>query len=80
MAKKGTEVHLPDFRYCDFDKANGKMVIASYDAKTSRFSPGRGSWGYMCQEHWEAYTDKQLGVGVGQKLIYPDAKPSPTDI
>lgn len=74
MAKKGTEVHLTEHRYCDFDKANGKMVIATYDAKTTRFSPGRGSWAYMCEEHFKAYAG-DLGVGFGQKLIYDRVEP-----
>lgn len=70
--KNVTEVNVPKHRYCDFCKAAKKTTIANYDARTTRFSPGRGSWAYMCDEHFEAYTDKQLGTGVGQKLIYPN--------
>jgi hypothetical protein len=54
--------------YCDLHKANGLFEVALYDARTTPESPGKGSWGYLCEDHFQRFTRRTLGVGLGQEL------------
>lgn len=56
---------LPD---CDFCNMAGLAPRkATYDGATTQ-----GSWGYMCQEHFNRF-GVGLGTGKGQKLVVADA-------
>jgi hypothetical protein len=54
---------IPDCDVCKFDlKKSG--VPAAYDAKLKM-----GPWGYVCEEHFQSHTNRELGLGKGQRLI-----------
>ena len=63
-----TEVTVDKLPFCDLHKAKGEFVIATYDAKTLHNSPGGGSWGFLCQDHFDRDA-VGLGVGRGQALV-----------
>lgn len=46
-----------------------ETVLALYDAKTRQ-----GPWGFLCQAHFDQ-VGVGLGLGKGQKLIYPKGAP-----
>jgi hypothetical protein len=54
-----TEVKVAEFPICDIC---GKE--AHYDAKSFD-----GRWGNFCDADWAVYTNKKLGLGLGQKLV-----------
>lgn len=75
MKNTDTVAHVDKLPYCDLHKAKGQFVVARYDAKTLPMSLGRGSWGYLCEEHFQSSTSGKLGMGVGQELVVIGNKP-----
>jgi len=60
----GKYVRMRELPKCDFCREEGSEETARYDAKTRM-----GPWAYMCPEHFDMYTDRRLGTGVGQYLL-----------
>jgi hypothetical protein len=57
------QVEMTEIPECDLC-SNG--TPAGYDARLSRLG---GSWGYVCETHWQQWGPGVLGTGNGQRLI-----------
>ncbi len=65
---------VSEFPDCDICKIEGKEPPepAEYDAMSTY-----GSWGYMCEPHYQTHGVKPLGLGRGQKLVLETPEPQP---
>ena len=62
----GTSVQMDVIPECDVCKEQGFTVKAKFDARLPKMG---GSWGYVCQHHFDLYGPGQLGTGHGQELV-----------
>lgn len=58
----GTTAVVAVFPPCQFP--HKEQTPAAYDAATHN-----GQWAYVCEDHFQSETRRQLGTGKGQKLI-----------
>lgn len=69
----GTEVAVSTIKMCDICvhvEHRAEPLIAFFDTRTTD-----GRWGNLCGLHIDThgmYAETDLGVGKGQKLIYPN--------
>jgi len=62
----GKYVRLTELPHCNFCEDEGNPgVSARYDA----IPRGGSRWAYMCDDHFDVYTDGRLGTGVGQYIL-----------